>query len=136
MILSKAVRSTRIYWISYLTLNRVTTTLSGGEAQRLKLIRHLNSSLSDLVYIIDEPSVGLHPEDIAKINEILKSLKDKGNTVLIVEHDPDVIKEGDYIIDMGPGSGKTVVKSHLKEHIMNYYLQILLQVTHYVTNII
>ncbi|MBM6013545.1 ATP-binding cassette domain-containing protein, partial [Staphylococcus epidermidis] len=82
------------------------TTLSGGEAQRLKLIRHLNSSLSDLVYIIDEPSVGLHPEDIAKINEILKSLKEKGNTVLIVEHDPDVIKEGDYIIDMGPGSGK------------------------------
>ena len=77
-----------------------------GEAQRLKLIRHLNSSLSDLVYIIDEPSVGLHPEDIAKINEILKSLKDKGNTVLIVEHDPDVIKEGDYIIDMGPGSEK------------------------------
>ena len=62
----------------------------------------------------------MHPEDIAKINEILKSLKDKGNTVLIVEHDPDVIKEGDYIIDMGPGSGKMVVKSHLKEHIMNY----------------
>ena len=73
---------------------------------------------------------------IAKINEILKSLKDKGNTVLIVEHDPDVIKEGDYIIDMGPGSGKMVVKSHLKEHIMNYSLQILRQVTHYVTNII
>lgn len=91
--------------LSYLTLNRVTTSLSGGEAQRLKLIRHLNSSLSDLVYIIDEPSVGLHPEDITKINEILKSLKDKGNTVLIVEHDPDVIKEADYIIDMGPSSG-------------------------------
>ena len=78
----------------------------------------------------------MHPEDIAKINEILKSLKEKGNTVLIVEHDPDVIKEGDYIIDMGPGSGKTAVKSNLKEHIMNYYLQILRQVTHYVTNII
>ena len=92
--------------LSYLTLNRVTTSLSGGEAQRLKLIRHLNSPLSDLIYIIDEPSVGLHPEDIAKINEILKSLKEKGNTVLIVEHDPDVIKEGDYIIDMGPSSGK------------------------------
>ncbi|WP_278925899.1 excinuclease ABC subunit UvrA [Staphylococcus auricularis] len=91
--------------LSYLTLDRVTTTLSGGEAQRLKLIRHLNSPLSDLVYIIDEPSVGLHPEDIAKINEILQSLKNKGNTVLIVEHDPDVIKEGDYVIDMGPGSG-------------------------------
>ena len=92
--------------LSYLTLNRVTTTLSGGEAQRLKLIRHLNSPLSDLVYIIDEPSVGLHPEDISKIDEILQSLKDKGNTVLIVEHDPDVIKDGDHIIDMGPGSGK------------------------------
>ncbi|PNZ99217.1 daunorubicin resistance protein DrrC [Staphylococcus carnosus] len=92
--------------LSYLTLNRVTTTLSGGEAQRLKLIRHLNSPLSDLVYIIDEPSVGLHPEDISKIDEILQSLKEKGNTVLIVEHDPDVIKDGDHIIDMGPGSGK------------------------------
>lgn len=104
--LKKQLEALEYIGLSYLTLNRVTTTLSGGEAQRLKLIRHLNSSLSDLVYIIDEPSVGLHPEDIAKINEILKSLKDKGNTVLIVEHDPDVIKEGDYIIDMGPGSGK------------------------------
>ena len=104
--LKKQLEALEYIGLSYLTLNRVTTTLSGGEAQRLKLIRHLNSSLSDLVYIIDEPSVGLHPEDIAKINEILKSLKDKGNTVLIVEHDPDVIKEGDYIIDIGPGSGK------------------------------
>ena len=104
--LKKQLEALEYIGLSYLTLNRVTTTLSGGEAQRLKLIRHLNSSLSDLVYIIDEPSVGLHPEDIAKINEILKSLKEKGNTVLIVEHDPDVIKEGDYIIDMGPGSGK------------------------------
>ncbi|WP_186299254.1 ATP-binding cassette domain-containing protein [Staphylococcus epidermidis] len=104
--LKKQLEALEYIGLSYLTLNRVTTTLSGGEAQRLKLIRHLNSSLSDLVYIIDEPSVGLHPEDIAKINEILKSLKDKGITVLIVEHDPDVIKEGDYIIDMGPGSGK------------------------------
>ncbi|WP_391200350.1 ATP-binding cassette domain-containing protein [Staphylococcus epidermidis] len=104
--LKKQLEALEYIGLSYLTLNRVTTTLSGGEAQRLKLIRHLNSSLSDLVYIIDEPSVGLHPEDIAKINEILKSLKEKGNTVLIVEHDPDVIKEGDYIIDIGPGSGK------------------------------
>lgn len=94
--------------LSYLTLDRVTTSLSGGEAQRLKLIRHLNSSLSDLVYIIDEPSVGLHPEDIAKINEILKSLKHKGNTVLIVEHDPDVIKEADYILIWGQVQGRKV----------------------------
>ena len=78
--LKKQLEALEYIGLSYLTLNRVTTTLSGGEAQRLKLIRHLNSSLSDLVYIIDEPSVGLHPEDIAKINEILKSLKEKGNT--------------------------------------------------------
>ncbi|QGY86752.1 ATP-binding cassette domain-containing protein [Staphylococcus epidermidis] len=104
--LRKQLEALEYIGLSYLTLNRVTTSLSGGEAQRLKLIRHLNSSLSDLIYIIDEPSVGLHPEDISKINEILKSLKEKGNTILIVEHDPDVIKESDYVIDMGPGSGK------------------------------
>ncbi|MGZ9421112.1 ATP-binding cassette domain-containing protein [Staphylococcus epidermidis] len=105
-LLRKQLEALEYIGLSYLTLNRVTTSLSGGEAQRLKLIRHLNSSLSDLIYIIDEPSVGLHPEDISKINEILKSLKEKGNTILIVEHDPDVIKESDYVIDMGPGSGK------------------------------
>ncbi|MCI2774056.1 ATP-binding cassette domain-containing protein [Staphylococcus petrasii] len=104
--LRKQLEALEYIGLSYLTLNRVTTSLSGGEAQRLKLIRHLNSPLSDLIYIIDEPSVGLHPEDISKINEILKSLKEKGNTILIVEHDPDVIKESDYVIDMGPGSGK------------------------------
>lgn len=104
--LRKQLEALEYIGLSYLTLNRVMTSLSGGEAQRLKLIRHLNSPLSDLIYIIDEPSVGLHPEDISKINEILKSLKEKGNTILIVEHDPDVIKESDYIIDMGPGSGK------------------------------
>lgn len=104
--LQKQLEALDFIGLSYLTLDRVTTTLSGGEAQRLKLIRHLNSSLSDLVYIIDEPSVGLHPEDIEKINSILFSLKDKGNTVLIVEHDPDVIKEAEHIIDMGPGSGE------------------------------
>lgn len=104
--LRKQLEALEYIGLSYLTLNRVTTSLSGGEAQRLKLIRHLNSPLSDLIYIIDEPSVGLHPENISKINEILKSLKEKGNTILIVEHDPDVIKESDYIIDMGPGSGK------------------------------
>ena len=78
--------------LNYLTLARETTSLSGGESQRIKLIRHLNSPLSDLIYIIDEPSVGLHPEDIQRINDIIQSLKDKGNTVLVVEHDPDVIK--------------------------------------------
>src|SRR5699024_1894892 len=92
--------------LNYLTLNRETPTLSGGESQRIKLIRHLNSPLTDLVYIIDEPSVGLHPEDIQKINEIMRSIRDKGNTVLIVEHDPDVIHTADHIVDIGPGAGQ------------------------------
>ena len=92
--------------LNYLTLNRETPTLSGGESQRIKLIRHLNSPLTDLVYIIDEPSVGLHPEDIEKINEIMLSIRDKGNTVLIVEHDPDVIHIADHVIDIGPGAGQ------------------------------
>lgn len=92
--------------LNYLTLNRETPTLSGGESQRIKLIRHLNSPLTDLMYIIDEPSVGLHPEDIKKINEIMRSIRDKGNTVLIVEHDPDVIRTADHIIDLGPSAGR------------------------------
>lgn len=106
--------------MNYLTLARETTSLSGGESQRIKLIRHLNSPLSDLIYIIDEPSVGLHPEDIQRINDIIQSLKDKGNTVLVVEHDPDVIKTADHIIDLGPLAGKMVVKLHLLALIMNY----------------
>ncbi|UXU57129.1 excinuclease ABC subunit UvrA [Staphylococcus agnetis] len=92
--------------LNYLTLGRETTTLSGGESQRIKLIRHLNSPLTDLVYIIDEPSVGLHPEDIEKINQIMLNIRDKGNSVIIVEHDPDVIKIADHVIDIGPGAGK------------------------------
>ncbi len=92
--------------LGYLTLGRETPTLSGGESQRIKLIRHLNSPLTDLVYIIDEPSVGLHPEDIRNINDIIRSIRDKGNTVLVVEHDPDIIKTADHIIDIGPGAGK------------------------------
>lgn len=92
--------------LNYLTLGRETTTLSGGESQRIKLIRHLNSPLTDLVYIIDEPSVGLHPADIEKINQIMLNIRDKGNSVIIVEHDPDVIKIADHIIDIGPGAGK------------------------------
>ena len=92
--------------LNYLTLSRETTSLSGGESQRIKLIRHLNSPLSDLVYIIDEPSVGLHPEDIQRINDMIQSLKEKGNTVLVVEHDPDVIQTADHVIDIGPNAGK------------------------------
>jgi len=92
--------------LGYLTLNRETSTLSGGESQRVKLIKHLGSSLTDLTYIFDEPSVGLHPSDVHKLNKLLVQLKQKGNTVLIVEHDPDVIEIADHIIDMGVGAGK------------------------------
>lgn len=91
--------------LNYLTLNRTTNTLSGGESQRIKMSKHLNSSLNDILYIFDEPSIGLHPHDIAGINKIFRGLKEKGNTVIIVEHDPDVIKIADHIIDMGPKSG-------------------------------
>jgi excinuclease UvrABC ATPase subunit len=91
--------------LGYLSLNRETTTLSGGESQRIKMVRQLGSSLTGLTYIFDEPSIGLHPHDVDKINTLLKLLRDKGNTVLIVEHDPDVIKIADYVIDMGPKAG-------------------------------
>ncbi|OEL08527.1 ATP-binding cassette domain-containing protein [Staphylococcus equorum] len=104
--LQQQLQSLSYIGLNYLTLSRETTTLSGGESQRIKLIRHLNSPLSDLVYIIDEPSVGLHPDDIQRINEIIQSLKDKGNTVLVVEHDPDVIRIADHVVDLGPLAGK------------------------------
>ncbi|RZI01561.1 excinuclease ABC subunit UvrA [Staphylococcus condimenti] len=104
--LLQQLKSLSYIGLNYLSLSRETPTLSGGESQRIKLIRHLNSPLSDLVYIIDEPSVGLHPEDIQRINEIIISLKEKGNTVLVVEHDPDVIKIADHVVDLGPFAGK------------------------------
>ncbi len=91
--------------LGYLSLSRETATLSGGESQRIKMVSQLGSSLTDLTYIFDEPSIGLHPHDIGKMNALMKGLRDKGNTVLIVEHDPDMIKMADYIIDMGPGAG-------------------------------
>lgn len=91
--------------LGYLSLSRETSTLSGGESQRIKMVGQLGSSLTDLTYIFDEPSIGLHPHDISKINELMRLLRDKGNTVLIVEHDPDMIKIADHIIDMGPGAG-------------------------------
>lgn len=92
--------------LGYLSLGRQTTSLSGGEAQRLKMVRHLSSSLTGLTYIFDEPSVGLHPRDVRRMNEILLALRDKGNTVLVVEHDRDVIGIADHVIDMGPGAGR------------------------------
>lgn len=91
--------------LGYLSLSRETSTLSGGEAQRVKLIRHLGNSLTEMLYILDEPSVGLHARDVARLNGLLKKLRDKGNTVLVVEHDPDVIAIADHIIDLGPKAG-------------------------------
>ncbi len=91
--------------LDYLSLDRVTDTLSGGESQRVKLVKYLNGTLSDVMYIFDEPSVGLHPRDVHRLNDLLKQLRDQGNTVLVVEHDPDVIKVADYIVDVGPKAG-------------------------------
>ncbi|MGW8747519.1 ATP-binding cassette domain-containing protein [Streptomyces sp. NPDC055794] len=91
--------------LGYLSLGRETSTLSGGEGQRLKTVRHLGSSLTGMTYIFDEPSVGLHPRDVGRLGDLLLRLRDKGNTVLVVEHDPDVIALADHVVDMGPGAG-------------------------------
>jgi excinuclease UvrABC ATPase subunit len=91
--------------LDYLSLDRETSTLSGGESQRIKMVKHLSSSLVDVMYIFDEPSVGLHPRDVHRLNDLLKKLRDKGNTVIVVEHDPDVIKAADHVVDVGPHAG-------------------------------
>ena len=91
--------------LGYLTLDRPSGTLSGGEAQRTKMIRHLGSSLTDVSYIFDEPTVGLHPHDIARMNDLLLRLRDKGNTVLVVEHKPETIAIADHVVDLGPRAG-------------------------------
>lgn len=91
--------------LSYLSLNRVSNTLSGGESQRIKMVKHLGNSLVDLLYIFDEPSIGLHPKDLDNIIKIIQKIRDKGNSVLLVEHDPDLIRTADHVIDMGPLSG-------------------------------
>ncbi|PWC05260.1 ATP-binding cassette domain-containing protein [Agromyces badenianii] len=91
--------------LGYLSLDRASGTLSGGEAQRVKMIRHLGSALTDITYVFDEPSVGLHPHDIQRMNELLVNLRDKGNTVLVVEHKPEVIEIADHVVDLGPGAG-------------------------------
>ncbi|WP_247003419.1 ATP-binding cassette domain-containing protein [Halosolutus gelatinilyticus] len=92
--------------LGYLSLDRETPTLSGGEAQRIKMVKHLNSSLTDMTYIFDEPTIGLHPRDVHGLNELLRELRDAGNTVLVVEHDPDVIEIADHVIDIGPEAGE------------------------------
>ncbi|WP_405621392.1 excinuclease ABC subunit UvrA [Streptomyces sp. NBC_01511] len=91
--------------LGYLSLDRVSSSLSGGEAQRVKMVRHLGSSLTDATYIFDEPTIGLHPHDIRRMNDLLLRLRDKGNTVLVVEHKPEVIAIADHVVDLGPGAG-------------------------------
>ncbi len=91
--------------LGYLSLDRPSGTLSGGEAQRTKMIRHLGSSLTDVTYVFDEPTIGLHPHDIARMNNLLLRLRDKGNTVLVVEHKPETIAIADHVVDLGPGAG-------------------------------
>ncbi len=92
--------------LGYLSLSRETATLSGGESQRVKIVRHLSSSLTESLYIFDEPTIGLHPHDIQRLNNTLTKLRDSGNTVLVVEHEPEVMAIADRIVDMGPGAGK------------------------------
>ena len=91
--------------LGYLSLDRPSGTLSGGEAQRVKMIRHLGSSLTDVTYVFDEPTIGLHPHDIERMNDLLLRLRDKGNTVLVVEHEPETIAIADHVVDLGPGAG-------------------------------
>ncbi|VXC21788.1 Excinuclease ABC, A subunit [Microbacterium sp. 8M] len=91
--------------LGYLSLERPSGTLSGGEAQRIKMLRHLGSSLTDVTYVFDEPTIGLHPHDIQRMNRLLEQLRDKGNTVLVVEHKPETIAIADHVVDLGPGAG-------------------------------
>jgi excinuclease UvrABC ATPase subunit len=91
--------------LGYISLDRPSATLSGGESQRVKMIRHLGSSLTDVTYVFDEPTIGLHPHDIQRMNELLLRLRDKGNTVLVVEHKPETIAIADHVVDLGPGAG-------------------------------
>ncbi|MBT2212062.1 excinuclease ABC subunit UvrA [Actinomadura sp. NEAU-AAG7] len=91
--------------LGYLSLDRESTSLSGGESQRVKMVRHLGSSLTDVTYVFDEPTVGLHPHDIRRMNDLLLRLRDKGNTVLVVEHKPETIEIADHVVDLGPGAG-------------------------------
>jgi len=91
--------------LGYLSLDRPSGTLSGGESQRTKMIRHLGSALTDVTYVFDEPTIGLHPHDVRRMNDLLVQLRDKGNTVLVVEHEPEIIEIADHVVDLGPGAG-------------------------------
>lgn len=103
--LSQALESFVEIGLGYLSLERPSGTLSGGEAQRTKMIRHLGSSLTDVTYVFDEPTIGLHPHDVQRLNGMLLRLRDKSNTVLVIEHKPEVIDHADHVVDMGPGAG-------------------------------
>jgi excinuclease UvrABC ATPase subunit len=103
--LQQALDSFAEIGLGYLSLDRPSGTLSGGEAQRVKMIRQLGSSLTDVTYVFDEPTIGLHPHDIQRMNDLLLRLRDKGNTVLVVEHKPETIAIGDHVVDLGPGAG-------------------------------
>ena len=102
--------------LGYLSLDRPTGTLSGGEAQRVKMIRHLGSSLTDVTYVFDEPTAGLHPHDIKRMNDLLLRLRDKGNTVLVVEHEPETIAIADHAVDLGPGAGTAGGRGRVRGH--------------------
>jgi excinuclease UvrABC ATPase subunit len=91
--------------LGYLSLDRPSGTLSGGEAQRTKMIGHLGSSLTDVTYVFDEPTVGLHPHDIRRMNDLPLRLRDQGNTVVVVDHKPETIAIADHVVDLGPGAG-------------------------------
>ena len=103
--LTKRIQALNNIGLGYLSLSRGTGTLSGGEAQRIKIAKYINSALTDMVYVLDEPSVGLHPQDIARLKSSLKQLRDHGNTILIVEHHREIIAMADHVIDMGPAAG-------------------------------
>ena len=102
--------------LGYLSLDRPSGTLSGGEAQRTKMIRHLGSSLTDVTYVFDEPTIGMHPHDIQRMNDLLLQLRDKGNTVLVVEHKPEAIAIADHVIDLGPGAGTRRRRGGVRGH--------------------
>ncbi|GMA69047.1 hypothetical protein GCM10025879_02930 [Leuconostoc litchii] len=114
--------------LSYLNLSRSTDTLSGGEAQRIRIAKHITSSLNDVMYVLDEPSSGLHPKDIERIYNCLNILKQQGNTIILVEHNPLLIEKADYIIDVGPGHGESGEKFNLQVVIMISSMLILLRV--------
>ncbi len=102
--------------LGYLSLNRPSGTLSGGEAQRTKMIRHLGSALTDVTYVFDEPTIGLHPHDIQRMNDVLLQLRDKGNTVLVVEHKPEAIAIADHVVDLGPAAGSGGWRGDVRGH--------------------